>query len=373
MMADHDHEASEPTGDWRAARHARRLRQRRLPRGLREDVERVRRDDLADGIMDVIFNEVRAQAGATDLVTIGDAQVVMPVVERRVLREMNCNAAFRGRVRREIAGLLRSVHLTCVDPAGATSVPRTLGPAPSPHEGVLRVRSSIGLGTATFLEAEPEGWAHYAVTRMLEKHLHDDMEPAFEPSRLRVYSVGAGAGSVARVVTALDAPAVVEVEEVDPVLGEATTLPCVVGTRSARAFDEKFDAVVMVLPAPAEGGAANHRRIYGHGAGLDLATLSKKRWLDAARGWFEGVAELLTPLGEVFALVPASVRWVGGYANAPELLNEVVARAGSAGLRLDEKLRVVEIEPVAQPFIDRERPEMWSLRLSLPSRDEANV
>jgi hypothetical protein len=384
-MADHDSDANDATGDWRAVRHTRRLRQRRLPHGLREDVERVRRDDLAEGIMNVIFEEVRAQAGVKDLVTIGDAQVVMPVIERRVLRELNRNAAFRGRVLREIAGVLRSVHLMCVDPAGATSVPSTLGPVPRPQDGVLGVRSSIGLDTATFLEAEPEGWAHYVVSCLLDKWLYDDADIGFEKPHVRIYSVGAGAGSIARIVTAIDAPIVIEVEEQDTVLGKATALPCVVGNRDACSSVEKFDAVVMVLPAPAAGGAANHRRIYddkddsrrwlgdGHEkhSDFDVSRFGRKRWLYSVTGWLEAAADVLVADGQLFVLAPAGVREARGHVDAPELLERVVAAATSAGLRLHEKLRVVEFEPVAQPFIGTSRPERWSLQFSLAPSSEA--
>jgi hypothetical protein len=102
--------------DWRQARHDRRLRQRRLPHGLREDVVRVRRDDVAGVILDLIQDRVQVEAEKLDgMITVrgefGSWKVVMPVVERQILRALNQDQAFRGQVRNEIARLLRTEHL----------------------------------------------------------------------------------------------------------------------------------------------------------------------------------------------------------------------------------------------------------------------
>jgi len=360
---------TEAVGDWRQARHDRRLRQRRLPHGLREDVARVRRDDFGEAILDLIQERVRVEAEKLDGMTtvrceFGPRQVVMPVVERQVLRVLNQDQTFRGWVRNEIAQLLRTEHLARTDPAGLQEIPWVHGPAPQPQDQVLRLRSSIGLKTAQYLEAEPEQWCHYVVERVIESHQADDREVTMDHSVVLLLAIGAGAGGIAKTVAALEAQSVVEVQEIDQVLPESTAVPCVSGSREGLEHTE-YDAIVIVLPSPAVGAAANHRRIYrgDQGRGFDLSALGPKKWTRAVECWLDAAREPLAQDGQLLALVPASIRHGGGYTPAPELLQGFLRHATAIGLQVIEINRVIEVQPVNQPFVGRNRPERWSLLL----------
>ena len=364
---------AEASADWREARRSRRLRQRRLPHGLREAVERIRRDDLADSVLDLIFEAVEREAKKLeakdpkrlDFARVGSRQVVLPVVERQVLRQLSADAAFRGKIRNEIASALREAHRQLTNPSEAETVPTlVLSEAPVPDDGRLVLRSSIGLGTATFLEGEPEDWDVFVVSRAVGARDQDEEDVTLDDRAVHIYAVGAGSGGLARAVTALDLSGRIEVEEFDRVLPESTVLSCVVGDRSGTLRRNDFDLLALVLPAPGMDGAVNYRRIYrkdGNRAEFDLSTLGPKRWMAEVQGWIGVVPELLTDDGLAFALVPAAIRQGVGYVAAPELLEAVLEAADQAGLQVVERLRVVELEPVNQPFVGRNRPERWSL------------
>lgn len=360
------------SADWREARRQRRLRQRRLPHGLRDDVARVRRDDLADDILDLIFNEVRLEAAKdSGLVTIkgdvGDRQVVMPVVERQILRRLNADLVFRGRVRNEIAGALREAHLIKTNPSEVENVPTlSLADAPEPRNGLLVLRSSVGLGTATYLEGEPEEWALFVASRVVAPLLVDEEDETFDRPLVRIISIGSGSGGLARVVAGLTTVARIEVAEFDEVLPETTDLHCVVGTRNGVPFRaEQYDAAAMALAAPGVGGAANHRRLYRktREPRFDLSALGPRKWIAEVAGRVGGLRDLLADDGRAFVLVPAGIRNATGYTSAPELLEAVLDAAEHVGLEVIEQLRVVEVEPVNQPCVGRARPERWSLTL----------
>ena len=122
---------------------------------------------LASDPDDVVRDAAAKQEG---LVTVkgefGSWPVVMPVVARQVLRTLNSDAAFRGSVRNRVAEVLRGAHLVNADPAGVTAVRLYDAAAPGPEGGAISLRSSIGLGSASVLEAEPEAWNRYVLGRI---------------------------------------------------------------------------------------------------------------------------------------------------------------------------------------------------------------
>jgi hypothetical protein len=362
-----DRLSSTLNAEWRLERSTRRQRQRALPARLRADVTRVRRDDLANTIIDLIEDRVSAMAEVADAVVavatdVGHRKVALPVFKRIALQTLDRDPSFRGFIRNSIDALMRTAHLLKTDPSAVTSMPKISSAAPTPRNGVLTLRSSIGLGTASYLEAEPEEWCHY-VAAHVAGHGLDDNDLTLDASDRRIYVIGAGAGGFARAVAALGLSARVAIEEQDNVLPESTVLPFVTGSRNRR-FD-RYEAVVMVLPCPARGGAANHRRIYRgtQEEGFDPSAVGPENWEAWCEGWTGALPELMQPGGEAFVLVPASVRTATGYDDERALLDAFLVHSAAAGLEVLEQHLVVEVEPVNQPFVGRGRPQRWSLRL----------
>lgn len=352
--------------EWRLERSARRRRERALPPGLRAQVRRVRRDDLAQVILDVIDERVRSEARRCQLPGNATATpAVTPVAARKALRALDSDPTFRGYLRSEINTLLREHHRTKTDPEAPATLPLSLGDGPKITRGVLPLRSSIGLGTGSFLESEPEEWCRYIVSCALARtqSAESESDSTLDDDELRMFVIGAGTGGVARVVTALELSARIEVSEQDHVLPGQNAMPCVTGPRGPTS--EKHDVIVMVLPSPAEGGAANHRRLYRSTSEreFDLSTLGLTKWLAHVGCLLAVLPDLLTTSGEIFLLVPTSVRCDSGYRPHEGLLNSVTDAIEAVGLAIVEQANVIEIAPVNQPFVARNRPERWSLRL----------
>ena len=358
------------SSDWKVERKVRRRRERALPPGLRADVQRVRRDDLAQVALDKIDERLQHDARGDQLLETQPKVEITPVLARKLLKALDCNPEFRGFIRNEINVLLRAHHIMKTDPTAAKVLPDVQRPAPQPTGGLLPLRSSIGLGTASYLEAEPEEWCQYvlinALARSQASELDDEVtfdDITFDNDTLRIFAIGAGPGGIARAVTALELPVRAEVSEYDYVLAGATAMPCVHGARELSS--EKHDVVVFILPSAAEGGAANQRRIYWRQSALenDPSTYGPKRWLAYVAVWLAALPALMTPAGEVFMLVPTSVRCGSGYRLQEDLLESVLRAINAANLQVVEQLRVLELEPVNQPFVGRNRPERWSLRV----------
>lgn len=362
------------SAEWKAERNARRRRERALPRGLRADVRRVRRDDLAQTVLDTIDARLQLEARRYQLAANATVQLdVMPVVARKLLLTLDTNQEFRGFIRRQINQVLRGHHVMKIDPQAVATLPDIEHATPHPELGVLPLRSSIGLGTASYLEAEPEQWCQYVVTNALAR-VHPpelDEDAKLDEEKLHLLVIGAGPGGVARTVTALELPVHIHVSEYDYVLAEPTAMPCVNGPRGLG--DGKYDVIVVVLPSPSAGHASNHRRIYRYGRApeYDLSALGPRKWLSHVECWVEILPDLLAAAGEIFMLVPASVRCGTGYQEHAGLLESVLRACNTGGLEVVEQVQIVEIAPVNQPYVARRRPQRWSLRLRRNSSSDA--
>ena len=351
--------------DARHTRRARRLLERRLPAGLRADVVRVRRDDLASNILAGIFESVREAAEREGLLRsypalLGRTSYIPAVHERRILGELEANASFRGKIRRQVRDHLRVAHITRSAPP--VLVPAHLGAAPRSQEGTLVLRSTLGLGSGSFLEAEPEEANVYIHERMV-RHWQDrrtDRDLIMdEAGEVHVLVFGAGAGGLARVVESRASrfPRVL-VHERDPLVATRTDLPCVASTLLKEGAG--FDAAVVLLRSPGDGGAANHARIYEGTAG-DLSMMGSLAWAKATQTLLQEIASMMTQGSMVFVLASGSIRMDNGYRADPHLLPGVLNALESADLELLEQLHIVEVEPQNQPFVGRSRPERWLL------------
>jgi hypothetical protein len=180
-----------------------------------------------------------------------------------------------------------------------------------------------------------------------------------------IYAVGAGPGGIARAVMALEPAIPVHVEECDAVMPETTALPCVVGARTEPLRRRTYDAIAMVLPAPAIGGAVNHRRIYRRDRrrGFDLSGMSETQWMLHVEWQLSAVKDLLEDDGTLFLLVDSSVRCDRRYEPRPRLLESALRSASDVGFSVTERNLVIEVDPVRQPFVGTNRPEKWSLVL----------
>jgi hypothetical protein len=348
--------------DWRRARRERRALDRRLPDGLRRDLRGIVRDDIGHDAARAILVHVQAIARKDDALRAvrrpGSEpwSYVLPAVEREILARLDANGGFRQQVRADVRTTLRIEHRVKVDPAASRiTLPESLG-LPPLADDLLAANSSIGLGTASVLEAEPEGWNHWVAAQIANMGEADD--GLIETRRVLV--AGALAGGFARAVAAMGAARLV-VTEIDWVFAEATNLACVEGRGLAEPMGT-FDAAVAVFPAPSVSGAANQRRIYGP-SDLDIAVLGPRRWRRLVLGYL-GLLNIALDVGRlVYVLLPLGVRHHRGYEAAPDLLDEVLSRLAECGFELIATLPTIEVEPVAQPFVGTNRPPKVTLVL----------
>lgn len=356
--------------DWRRARRERRGDQRRLPPGLRRDVATIRREDLGhDAVTAVLYDVETLAAARGEVLTIHSSgaepwSYVPPSVERDVLQLLERRKLYRHHVRAEVRSTLRLAHKTKVDPGAAlVTLPASLGPTPSVEDGILEVSSSLGLGTASALEAEPEGWNHWVATQLV----HGDSEYAEESLGLlseqqahRVFVLGALAGGLARAVTTLDTSHF-RITEFDWVLDSPSALSCV-DCRSFPDSSHVFDTAVAVFPSCSTSNAANQRGIYGR-SDFDPARLGPRRWVKRVLGYLGLVNARLRDGAILYVLLPLGVRGNRGYEDGPSLEAAILPRLSECGFAIVYTIPTTEREPVAQPFVGRARPKKLTLVL----------
>jgi hypothetical protein len=356
--------------DWRRARSERRAAERRLPESLQQEVRVIRRADLGQDAVEAVFEDVRTIAlRQGDLRRVHSAKepswsYVPPAVERDLLQELARNRTYHRQVRADVRSTLRVAHLIKIDPGAARiTVPEALPPVATVKDGALLVKSSIGLGTATALEAEPEGWDHWTASTITNRSVQEqelDVDLGFEPGR-RVLVLGALAGGFARTVTAMGLSRMA-VAEIDWVLPDATNLPCVERRGLADPMGT-FDAAVAVFPSPATSGAANQRGIYNRSLTEDLAQLGARRWARLVVGYL-GLLNVALEAGAIaYVLLPLGVRDERKYIAAPDLLDRILSRLDVVGFEVVANTPTVEVEPVAQPFVGTTRPQKTTLVL----------
>lgn len=356
--------------EWRRARAERRACDRQLPAGLARDLAVIRRDDLGHDAAVAVHDDVAAiaaRAGQVRRVVTAGAPpwtYVRPAAQREIARALEQNPTYRRHVRARVRATLRTEHLTKVDPAAdPLEVPDALGDAPLAGD-TLRVQSSIGLGTATMLEAEPEGWNHWVAAQVRDEQTSADALEyglGVEHHDCRVLVLGALAGGFARAVTALGLSSLA-ITEIDWVLPAATNLPCV-ERRGLTAPMRVFDAAVAVVPSPATSAAANQRNVYRASCSSDPARLGVRRWHRAVVGYL-GLLNAALEIGSLaYVLLPLGIRDEHGYSPAPDVLGSLLSELGAVGFEVVLQVPTVELQPVRQPFVGYARPQKTTLVL----------
>lgn len=368
--------------EWQRARRERKADERRLPDVLRHQTRRIKRTDLGHEIVSSILADVKDRARQSEqLVTVTTVDdepwsYVPADVEEDILRKLAANARYVAQVRRRVDEALREAHVVRVQPEQYSELPKEL-PAVFRADDELFVRSDIGLGTASVLEAEPEEWNHWVAAQIQGARGADELELA---GPLSVVVLGALAGGFARAVQVINAH--IAVDELDWTWDEATQLPCV-RSRDLAWSTGRFDAAVVVLPSSSTSGAANQRCIYRDGGtprsdepggpkgpgdkGYDLSSRGPRRWSHEVLGYL-GVANARLPIGALaYVLLPLGIRDERGYVAGPDLLDAVLERISEAGFDVVQRLPTSEIAPVAQPFVGRQRPERVTLVLQKSS------
>lgn len=350
--------------DWLRERRDRRRRARLLPPGIAADVARVRRDDIADQAITMVLDRAKEIATqrkktATRWQPLPEALItfVLPAVQREILQDLDANQTFRRQVRAFIRGLLREAHREKLRSGEGERRPR--GDAHAIHDGVLVVESDLGLGTATAIEAEPEGWNAFVLDRLAAQQGNE----VSLSDGVRVLVVGAGAGGLARAVSTGRRPLSVTVMQHDWVHEPAGHLLCVDDEPGAI-----FDQAVIVFPAPSLGGASNHRRIYHCPVDQkpwpeDPAALGPRRWIMWVLGQLAAIATQVRSGGYLHCLVPLGVRVGECYQDMPDLVDRVLTFLPTLGLEVVERNAVTEPSPVNQPFIGKNRPNRVTLVL----------
>jgi hypothetical protein len=359
---------------WLERRNVRR-QVRLLPAGLGKIVRSARKEDLALELLGEI--EVRLEVAAAGLMKAfknpltGEHAKYIPAVHRRRL------LARLGQDRSFVAGLAgrsnaerRDAHLQRVYRDWPRALPCNVAKIPVPSSGIWVVDSAMGLGTATHLEAKPEGWAVAVAQRFWTRRNCGTDDVSLEGDDhglMRVLDHGAGPSTMTLALWAtapewlkvvdeiregegpdeptgertvdghtislgaapIEVHAPVEVHEVDTI-GAMASLPWVTWrshTLPTKADLERkpleppstdrapydYDLVVLQVPPPAEG--ANHlRNIYkgiGDAANRHLADIGRygpKRWREALPRLLQAVLARVADSGEAALLLPLGVR-----------------------------------------------------------------
>jgi hypothetical protein len=358
-----------------------RLRERRLPDELRQDLRRIRRDDLRGVFVDDIFQRVHEVADRRGLLAMhteatGEPTPYLPVVrEREILRSFADNATFRRQLRVGIRTALRTAHGAKVDPSTLVRVAGDAAGDEPPHDGTWAPAADIGLQTGTMLDAPPECWliwAARAAVRLAAVKKRRAPLAAFS-----VLNPDAGAGGFARALhlEVGDDATGINVQEFDD-LFTPTPLPAVVGGRQDALRRGAYDLMVWSVPAPALGGASNDRNRYREVPTTDVGSVGPRRWRqNVERMLRELVPQVLRVGGLAIVRLPLGVR-VGergrrGYECYPGLLDGLLDHLGAAGLSVVWNRATEETGSVNQPYVGVNRCPWLTVGLErVPDRHE---
>jgi hypothetical protein len=367
------------------ARRDRRDLEAMLPPEVTRIVRNLRDDTAALSIFGAFLGRVMAVAQQRGLTF--EIEDVPPRTGLRHLdqREIALQLARREDIRGWLRGLvrrhLRQGHIQRVRPQPLLSEVCTEG-AFAFRDGAMLVWGSIGLGTSTMLDAEPEGWvvwAHESLVREAHARLGDpglavEDVGLDDPAAIDVLVVGSDTGALARLVASQPiGSAEVRVHWVGGILDGEGELPGVAGELTLReAADairqKRFDAGVLVLPAPIVPSSAGQRAIYREPGRTeesrpDPGRVGLGRWTHWLRTLLALMHEGLREGARCLALVPLGDRVRRGYRADPGRADLVRQVGRESGFRIEAEAPVIELAPARRPFVGRDRPPLLSMVL----------
>lgn len=368
-----------------------RSERRDLEATLPAEIVRVTRRLRDDAAAVSVFNDFKAAVediaryrGLGVLVPGVPEQIVVPRVhERSIEEELARQPQIRGWLRTKVERHLRVNHIARVSPQ-ALGVAAPEVASPTIENGIMYAWSSIGLRTASMIDAEPEGWVHWAVEHLraaaaADEHgscdigLDDDHE-------LRLLVVGSDTGAVGKLVEAYGyvQPRVV-VQPIGGILTGEGSLPGVEPPISLAAAADglepgAYGGGILVMPAPIVPSAAGQRAVYARTSGewledvaVDPGEVGYARWL----GWFKAILGLiygaLRTGGRCCTLVPLGDRGRRGYIPHVEREAGVKAAINEMGFEIAQAFEVIELAPVPRPFVGSSRPPLLSIVLGRPA------
>jgi hypothetical protein len=267
-------------------------------------------------------------------------------------------------VRHEVETALREGNRDLNYPGVAPSVPSRPPNLRPPVLGVWAIPSSVGLGTASHGgDVRPEGVA-LGLAQHFRDHVRGDRTEVCDltlQDRRRVVRVldwGAGPSVFARAALCAGPPRtrICEVE----VLGD--TLPYAqVAYRDSRLPEPatpSFDLVLAHVPPPGDQGRWQYRNRYKNREQRqlpDFGTMGVTRWKRSLPNLLKNLTPYVRDDGEFALTLPLGVRHERHYVPERALLDGVVDRLGQLGFGVTHDLEVRELDPLPQPFVDRER------------------
>jgi hypothetical protein len=341
-------EMSRSALDWKRHRREQRMTLREFPGSIRKEIAPVRRDDTVASLVELVTERVTEIATERGWATtiIGDLGtptrvIVQASYRRRILNDLARNQSFLGLLRKTRRSMLRLDHkIAYVEFADGeeeypSEVPEILGP---PRTGPWRVPSCMGLGTAQFLDAGPEGWFVWVAQAVAGEVVDAEGDVDVNHDLVSVLALQVGPSVLPRAITFKDAAR--RLVEITPVDLDSIDL-------SRRRAQRHFDYIVVSFPAPACGGAANHPRIHeGRGS-----STGPKKWKRKLEEVFRFVEPQIKNGATGYLLVPTGIREGESFVDAPELLDALTEHLQTARV-----IETVEVDPVPQPFVGKNRP-----------------
>jgi len=384
--------------EWRQLRRQTRDQLRRLPPEVQREIRKIRRDDLRADLVCRVVDRVSERA--SDLRSLREPNDesgyreprLTAVEERQVLRAM-VTTEFIGWLRTEVGRILRSAHLSKIDPGQCSSLPDSLPHQAPQADGSWVPAEDLGLQIASVMDGPPEGWWALCA-QIIEERSKYKSEQGEDPDLL-VLAIDAGAGGLARALSTTPTEGTVLVRETGAVLSH-TELPNVLGSstrgdhasadglefrlptstfaRTDSVPDSEFDVVVWGALSPTVGGAANELLPYlspsYDGSRLvyptTLGRLGPRRWQREVRHTISnllgralkpgGIAILRLPLGyRVSKRSKKRILAQHGYVACPNLIDGVLDNVSRFGLRVTTTIEEHPRGRVSQPYVGSSR------------------
>lgn len=368
---------------WLELRRLRRLAMAALPPALVALVRRVRQETQAYVLLGDLRREMEERAERQGLTLrvrapLGGVEHVVSAVDQRDLYEqMARDDRYMAMLRQSLRGQQRQAHLLRIDPHCA-QVPHLIAPSTRFEDGRLVVPSAMGLGSAGYLDGEPEGWSIWLIHDIARRtRFVDDEDLGLgDEQAATVLVIGAGSGGVARAVTALG-ESHLKIAEIDWLLQEPSAVACTatevrrrprwtqvptfdqLRSRTWDHLDGSYPYVVLTFPSASLPEASLQRGIYNLplAAAIDPARLGPAKWLALFKAYLGGLERALVEGGVGYVLVPVGVRTSRGYMEVPDLHARVEATCRSySTLKVIQQGELIERDPVAMPFVRHARP-----------------
>lgn len=364
-------------------------RLRRLPAALRGILRSLKSDYRKRELLQRIEQTARARANRSlfrevEIPGVLETEYYLPEIHRRAeLERLASDPAFRRDLEEHLATIKEQGHLVRLFASWPRPLPQ-FPDCPVSMASLWETESWMGLADSAMPESLPEEAVVALAQRAWHRLAHGRRYTLGTPEPRLLHWGALNSTFTIALMACAPGPWTASVDEIDTV-GQPQSIPWVRSRLPTLTQPGPYDYAIVHLPPPGEG-ANNFRNRYKNLPSpvvdelslADLGRLGPRKWRKRARTLLKEIVAHLSASAEVALIVPTSVRIIeraGRYPRWAYEKRESLAEGfgvllESLGWRLQQKIDIVEINPLQQPLFETRRCT-WQLILAERANEEA--